>query len=206
MCALKDAPAAGRRHLSFGQRQNSQAARDISRTRRRRQRERQQLQQTAQHRSAAGVPPRQGSHRLGERPHLTARIAARQTAYGHRDQYLPSARGQVLQQPPVVPVPTHRHHTTARARGGPALGPRSDQHLAAAINDLFQHQPGQVGEEHLQASLTCRLNDTLHNELRGRLLTIKFLVEPDPHRAATPMRGQLQDRDQPPIPDLCHPP
>jgi hypothetical protein len=61
-----------------------------------------------------------------------------------------------------------------------------DQHVTAAINDPFYDQPGQVGKEHLQAGVTCRLNGMLHNEPRGRLLTIKFLVEPDLHQAAAP--------------------
>jgi hypothetical protein len=36
----------------------------------------------------------------------------------------------------------------------------------------------------------------LHNELRGHSLTIKFLVEPDHHGVAAPMRGPLSNCDQ----------
>jgi hypothetical protein len=78
------------------------------------QRERQQLQHAAQHRGTAGTPLRQGSHQLGERPHLAARIAAHQTAYRDGDQYLPSARRQALEQSAVVPVQPNRHRAAAR--------------------------------------------------------------------------------------------
>ncbi|MGN9846695.1 hypothetical protein ACTMTI_52210 [Nonomuraea sp. H19] len=55
----------------------------------------------------------------------------------------------------------------SRAVDGHAAGPRFDQHITPAINQLLDDQPGQVGKEDLQAGFACRVPGMLHNELRG---------------------------------------